>query len=588
VRSLFLDPSRLSFALPAMLFLLLAPASAGARAQEAAKSEAPAAQQGPPDPGLVERVEVILVKMDLRAVDRSGRPVTDLRAEEIEVRHGKTRYKVAYLDPASPPPSTGDPSARIDLELPRGSLAFEPPDDEGRTVLILFDLLNSTIFTRERARRELREFLDGGAWPEDRIGLATVEADFRVRVMPTRDRELLAMALADDRTFGRPVDEPLPGLYRDIQIDRNVLPGTSGEAYSQLGQSRCETLSLVTLESYRTAVDMLAPLQGMKEIILISEGFPMSCPNPSLAKEGLFDLDRPYTDTEANDLRYRYPIRKGQVRYNVDATVHYSGMRGMFDRLLDAAARGRVAFLTIHPRPVGRFRLNESEVASVQSPALNALSRYTGGEHFAGGSVEKSLERSQNTSGGSYELGYYLPAEEANRPSREVELKSLRKKVKLRYRRGRSAEIPEVLREDGALHLIRGDAWAEEPSASPDGGPAVVTVEVDPTRFRYVPLDKKSGRIRGRFSVGLTLRDLAGRTATEILFLITDDRMASDQPIPPLRYRATIHAAPGEYRLRAFLSEPDGGALAETEIPVDILEKKAEEASRPEKAAPAE
>lgn len=576
---------RLRSRLPALLLLALA--GAGAWAQDAREAGASEEEQGPPDPGLVERVEVILVKMDLRAVDRGGRPVTDLRAEEIEVRHGKSTYPVAYLEPEAPPPGTGDPSARIELELPGGSLAFEPPDEEGRTVLILFDLLNTTTLTRERARRELRTFLDEGARPEDRIGLATAEADFRVRVVPTRDRELLAMALADDRTFSRPRDEPLPGLYRDIQIDRNVLPGTSGEGYSQLGQSRCETLSLVTLESYRTAVDALAPLQGTKEIVLISEGFPLSCPNPSLAREGLFDPERPYQDSESNDLRYRYPIRKGQVRYNVDPTVHHSGMRGTFDRLLDAAARGRVAFLTIHPRPVGRFRLDESELASAQSVSLNALSRYTGGEHFAGGSVEKSLKKSQSTSAGSYELGYYLPAGEADRPSREVELRSLRKKVRLRYRRGRSAEIPEVLREEGILRLLPGNPDAKASDRQAADGTVAVIVEVDPNRFRYVPLDKKSGRIRARFSVSLTLRDPSGRTATETFFMITDDRVAGEALPAPLRYRATIGARPGRYRLRALLSEPDGGALAEAEIPLEIaVAPAAEEALGAAKGSP--
>jgi VWFA-related protein len=550
--------------------LLLLALAVAASAPYAAEEEGETPATGPPDPGLVERVEVILVKMDLRAVDRSGRPVTDLRADEVEVRRGKTRYQVAYLDPAAPPPAAGDASARIALDLPRGTFALDPAEAEGRTVLVLFDLLNTTTMTRDRARRDLRRFLDEGAWAADRIGLATAEADFRMRVMPTRDRELLAMALADDRTFHRPADEPLPGLYRDMQMDRTVLPGTSGEAFAQFGQSRCETLSLVTLESYRTAVDLLAPLEGIKDIVLISEGFPLSCPNASLAKEGLFDPERPYTDTEANDPRYRYPIRKGQVRYNVDPTVHYSGMRGMFDRLLDAAARGRVAFLTIHPRPVGRFRLNESELASSQSVSLNALSRYTGGEHFAGSSIEKSLARSQSTAEGSYELGYYLPAEEAGRPSRDVELRSLRKKVRLRHRRGRSAEIPAALREEGALRLSLGKPGEREPGGETAARSATVEVEVDTTRFLYVPLDKKSGRLRARFSVGLVLYDEAGRTASESFFLVTDDRMESDGLPAPRRYRAEITAAAGTYRLRVFLSEPDGGALDESEILLEL------------------
>jgi hypothetical protein len=244
----------------------------------------------------------------------------------------------------------------------------------------------------------------------------------------------------------------------------------------------------------------------------------------------------------------------------------------MFDRLLDAAARGRVAFLTIHPRPVGRFRLNESELASSQSVSLNALSRYTGGEHFAGSSIEKSLARSQSTAEGSYELGYYLPAEEAGRPSREVELRSLRRKVRLRHRRGRSAEIPAVLREEGTLRVALGTPGEGRHGGETAALSTAVEVEIDTSRFRYVPLDKRSGRLRARFSVGLVLYDEAGRTAGESFFLVTDDRMEGDGLPAPRRYRAEITAAPGSYRLRVFLSEPDGGALDESEIALELGE----------------
>lgn len=89
-------PSPLSrwAAYASLLTLLTSPPLGSVPVQEAAS------QQQQPEVEFEEEIEVRLVTLPVLARDRRGRPVTDLRPEELEVREGRgRRYPVAFLTP---------------------------------------------------------------------------------------------------------------------------------------------------------------------------------------------------------------------------------------------------------------------------------------------------------------------------------------------------------------------------------------------------------------------------------------------------------------------------------------------------------
>lgn len=63
----------------------------------------------PIDTGLQEHVTVQLVQINFIAVDRSGRPVLDLKPEEVEITDGREKQRVAFLQPYYQPAPTDTP-----------------------------------------------------------------------------------------------------------------------------------------------------------------------------------------------------------------------------------------------------------------------------------------------------------------------------------------------------------------------------------------------------------------------------------------------------------------------------------------------
>ena len=85
-----------------------------------------ARNEAPIDTGFQERVTVQLAQINFIAVDRSGRPVLDLRPDEIEIVDGKEKQSVAFLQPYfQPMPATS--GAPIDPATPPSSQPEDPP-----------------------------------------------------------------------------------------------------------------------------------------------------------------------------------------------------------------------------------------------------------------------------------------------------------------------------------------------------------------------------------------------------------------------------------------------------------------------------
>lgn len=503
-------------------------------------------------------MEVRLVTLDLRAFDRGGDPVTDLEAGELSLEYEGRELEIAFLEPVKP--QAEPDQATIELAAlpgaPSMAQAFEP-NRGGRRVLVLFDLLSILERDLPSIRRHVARHLVDDASEDDLIGFATAEADFRMRVVPTTRREALLAALAEDANFERPGSHPLPGVFRDIQMDRIFRPVTRGAGSYLFDDRRCEGLAIASLESIRTAIDLLSPLPGRKELVYVSEGFSLACQDASLQDELRFDIETPYRDNEENDPRYRYPVKKGHVRYRVNKEVMHSGIRGALDRVLSAAARAGVSIVTIHPASsAGR--------AAYQSPSLNALARHSGGTHLAGGGVRSALERAVEAREAHYELGYYLPSEVARVAPREIELESARRGVRLLVSRGRTDDPPLRQWEDGALRFGR----PKLVSSDDEQATWTVPLVVDPATFRFVPAGE--GLERARFSLALDVVDEAGRPLGEMAMIAWIDRSTGRaEASEPARYVAKVRAPRGEVALRARLSEPDGGAICrrETRLP---------------------
>jgi VWFA-related protein len=150
----------------------------------AAQQQQPASDKTAPDQTIQAVTEEVL--LDLVVRDKKGRPVTDLKPEEIEVREdGEKRDIIAFRH------VEGDVAP-----LPVGGTAAEARPDPLRQVnlvTLVFERLGTE--GRVLARRAALDFLDGDV-PEN-VWMSVFTIDQRLYVLQkfTKDRELLRQAV---------------------------------------------------------------------------------------------------------------------------------------------------------------------------------------------------------------------------------------------------------------------------------------------------------------------------------------------------------------------------------------------------------
>lgn len=128
-------------------------------------SVASAAQDGS-QPTFTSGVD--LVRFDVRAVDGSGRPVTDLRADDIEIRDaGATLPIVLFQRVSEPAGSYVEDALRAATAEVSSNAAFP----RGHLYILIFDQQHITAGNEQRARMAAERFIRRRVRPSDRVAL---------------------------------------------------------------------------------------------------------------------------------------------------------------------------------------------------------------------------------------------------------------------------------------------------------------------------------------------------------------------------------------------------------------------------------
>lgn len=128
-----------------------------------------------------------LVRIHFRVLDADGRPIVDLRPEEVALRVGSRPREVRMLDLVQPAEPSG---FRRELPPPFAENALK---EASREVLLVLDE-DSIAPGREQPVREAVRHLVRSLPAEDRVGLTTVPLG-RVHVSPTTDHDRVLTTL---------------------------------------------------------------------------------------------------------------------------------------------------------------------------------------------------------------------------------------------------------------------------------------------------------------------------------------------------------------------------------------------------------
>lgn len=567
-----------------LLLLHLALATAAARAQE------PTPRPAPDEADDVVRVETTLMQAGVTVLDKQGKFVEGLKAEQFELLVDGKPQPLAFFDRVlAGTAEEREKSARAAARAPAAAGASSSSaaagqsggqlPDQGRVVFFFVDDLHMTPESVMRARKAIEHYIDRVMGPNDvaAVGSASGQLGFLQQVTGNRDvlRAAAARLKPWQQTRG---DGQLPAMTEylakaiAVEGDRDVLE-TYVQALMREGLRRNQAEAVVrgraeaifqaanaatrnTLRSLGSMVRAVSPMPGRKLVFFLSDGFLLSRQNSDIS-DSLQEL----TDAA---------VRAGFVLYTLDS-------RGLAtESWLDAEA----------PLPADSaatlLRATRTEISASQE-ALHLLAEQTGGRALLhSNNLTNPLARAVSETATYYVLAW-RPADGRQRDGKfrrlEVTVKDRPDLVVLvqgGFFEGADARLARKDEDDGRKEKVKPgqelkaalaaalplrelpthlDLSYSDPQKSDAVMTALVSVPLDalgPARPGAVEVEgyvvNLDGKIGSRFKERLTVSDgAAGSTAAAVR------QHAS--------YRHQVKLAPGIYQVRTAARDLASGRV---------------------------
>ena len=364
------------------------------------------------------RVGVDAIRLDVVVTDGDGNLVTDLTADDFEVRQDGKPQQVTI---ARYVPVDAEPPATLDSRTVATSAAAPvvggqrlTPGDVQRTIVLVVDDLGIAWINMEPTRKALRRFVAEQVRPTDLVALVKTSVNAGVGHQLTHDRRLLNAAIEQVKWTGfsrrgiasfdavnavLPTSSgtPGPGVGANFGFERSD-PTDLG----RLDQLRESMSAGGTLGMLQLAIRGVRDLPGRKAVVLISEGV------------ALFERDPDGTYQPALLVRDQLEgvvdraMRVGVVVYAIDPRGLQTGGLTAEDATTFAGAD------TVMTAGVSRrqFLLETQE-------SLRFLAEQTGGRAMLNSNdIAQLLKRVSDDLRGYYVIGYTPPQDTFAAPGR--------------------------------------------------------------------------------------------------------------------------------------------------------------------------
>jgi VWFA-related protein len=451
-------------------------------------------------------VRVRLVQLNFIAVDRKGRAVTDLRADEIEIVDRGAVQRLAFLERYVQRDATaGEPEVGA-ARRPTGEAVAEPstPAPPRRWLVLFFDNYASAPWTRTHAIEAAREHVASELGPGDQAAIVSFDGELHVLASFTDDPAeidaALALALGQaHRASGdrhADLDQLVDDLERCLPLGVQAYTCASQRGASYEHERRVE--AQVLLQALTQTLASLASIPDAKMLVLFGNGFLRT------PAADVYDATRATLGETVADR-----VIVGQD-FRVDLEL---------DRLATAAARAKVAIFAVNPAThsstvtaergavpntaINAFQVDVYERSGRNShESLDELARRTGGKALRTPHVREALDEIMDLGDGLYTVGYYPDTRSAKHDV----------KVRVRRRGVRAIHAREVPADAGQPPL-RGDLSVAADTCGDAGRRVVkVRVRIDVSSLMFEGL---GGRFHNNFSLYVQLLEGDG---TELLY----------------------------------------------------------------------
>lgn len=372
-------------------------------------------QQAPDTP--IIRMNVELVQVDAVVHDGKGRPVTNLTAEDFEVKQdGKVQKITNFSYVAEPSQVIPAPSIKREkggVAAPVAKPKELSADEVHRTMALVVDDLGLAYESVLRAKESMVKFVDEQMEPGDLVAvLRTGQSAGTLQRFTTDKRQLEAAIQQIKFNFRSRVGiDSVERLYDERSASElgggsggrgprrgTQQPAGSNDQHTKDMQTQAENrerdhIASGTIGVLRYLVQGMRPMPGRKSVVLFSEN--LSIRQNDLNNIGVWDRLRNLTDM-AN--------RSGVVFYTLDP-------RGQMP--LGPRAEDQVGALINSPNPRARLSPLESRQQSFQDSrvGLNFLAVETGGLYLDGSNdLPGLLRRATDDQAGYYLIGYHPEA----------------------------------------------------------------------------------------------------------------------------------------------------------------------------------
>jgi len=421
-----------------LLFSLAAPASA--QQPGSTPTPSPSQQQTAPrdDDEDVVRITTNLVQVDAVIVDKSGRQVTDLSAEDFEILEDNRAQKITNFSYVSnetaPRPAAAEPSLAVGRK-PTDKLAPpEPPrrlrpEQVRRTMALVVDDLGLSFESVSFVREALRKFVDEQMQPHDLVAIVRTSAGVGALQQFTSDKRQLHAAIDRVKWYlnGRGGVSAFAAVESNPLLNANARSGdderraaearTTADINTELGDFREEIFAVGTLGALNFVVRGMRELPGRKSVTLLSDGFSIQPSERGPSSERVLQALRQLTDL-AN--------RASVVVYTIDARgLVAPGFRaeddtsGLSLEQFDAVQRNRA------------FQMFDSQ------SGMDYLSRQTGGFLIKNSNdLARGIKRVVEDQKGYYLIGYRPESATFDRRYHRITVKVKRSGLKVRTRTG--------------------------------------------------------------------------------------------------------------------------------------------------------
>ncbi len=229
-----------------------------------------------PSDGDVVRITTNLVQFDAVITDKSGKLITDLKPEELQLFEDNRAQKITHFSYIAPPPSKPTVRNNEALGVPPDRLR---PEDVRRTIALIVDDLGLSFPSTHFVRRALKQFVDQQMQAGDLVAIIRTSGGIGALQQFTSDKRKLYAAIDHIKWYAGGRSEV--GAFTPFGSASTGKLGDQVDAKSkELDEFRSDLFAVGTLGAVSYVVRGLSDLPGRKSVLLISDGFKISNRDP--------------------------------------------------------------------------------------------------------------------------------------------------------------------------------------------------------------------------------------------------------------------------------------------------------------------